>query len=1391
MVFVMILSMVTGLSSLTLMSPAAAATPTGAILNTHAVMVDDQGKLVSWVNDQSQAYATVVTNAWNYLLTNVPVAEGGLPAYYTHSMMNPDTQLPVGWPHNPAGLYSMLIESALDYYAYSGDIRVMTAVQDLATYQLDHGMTLATDAWAGVPYASADGGATTYHGATYGNTTGVGDGDGVIEPDKVGELGEAWLTLYEYSGNTRFRDAAIAAADALAAHVRPGDATHSPWPFRVVASTGAIKEEYSAHTVSALELYDGLIRLGLGATSTYRSVRAAVLTWTLTYPVTNGSWSGYFEDVAYGTSTGNPNQLNALMFARYLLENPSADPSWEAHVRALIGWVETTFGVADTGATTIREQAAFPHAMGSHTSRYAAVNALLYAKTGDLTAKEKAYRAFNWATYMARANGVDIDGPEVNNEWFTDGYGDYIRHFMVGMGAVPEWSPPAQTHILSFTAPLSAVSYSSTEVDYTAAEPGGVEELHVTSAPTEVAADGAALSRLTDLTGPGYTYDPAGGVLHVRHDGATAVKIFFTGAPGNQVPSVSLTGPAVGSTFTPPATVTLTATASDPDGRVTQVEFFNGSTSLGSSATAPYTVTWSNVGPGTYNLVAKATDDAGAVVTSSVVPIRVTSLTAGWSQADVGSVGVAGDAATADGTFTVKGAGVDIWDSADSFHYVYQPLNGNGQIIARVVTQQNTDPWALAGVMIRESTAAGSREAIAAITPGNGVAFTWRSSTGGSSSYTSGSAGTVPIWLKLVRNGTAITAFRSANGTSWTQFASTTLSMATSVTMGLAVTSHNNPVLAVDTFDSVSSVGSADTTPPVVSAIAVSALNQNGATITWTTNEPADSQLAFGPTTAYGGLTTLNGSLVTAHSQVISGLDASATYHFQVRSRDAAGNLATAADQTFTTPAPPDTVAPSAPTNLGATASTATQVGLSWTAADDNVLVTGYLVKRDGTQIARTNGTSYTDGGLAPGSAHSYTVVAVDAAGNQSPESAPASVTLPADTTAPTAPGNLTASAVGTTQVSLTWTAATDDVGVTGYRIRRTGLSASTTGATTYLDTGLVPGGSYAYTVTAVDAAGNESAASSVASIVLPAPDIQAPSAPSALTAIATSAGNVTLSWTAATDDVGVARYNISRGGALLATTTTPGYLDPTVVGGTTYSYTVTAQDAAGNIGPAAGPAVVTTPVAPTLGLDTQVVVHGSSASTSITSPSLSTAGTNELLVAFLASDGPATSTSAFTSVATSGLTWTLRKRMNTQYGTAEIWTAPAAAKLSKVTVKASRSGSYRSSLVVAAFKGASLTTIGAVGGASAGSGAPTATVTTTRAGSWVWGVGNDWDRATARTVGTGQTKVDEFLTPNGDTFWVQRSTDPSPVTGTVVTVNDTAPTTERWNLAVIEVLPQ
>ncbi|HEY3320739.1 MAG TPA: endo-1,3-alpha-glucanase family glycosylhydrolase [Planctomycetota bacterium] len=183
-----------------------------------------------------------------------------------------------------------------------------------------------------------------------------------------------------------------------------------------------------------------------------------------------------------------------------------------------------------------------------------------------------------------------------------------------------------------------------------------------------------------------------------------------------------------------------------------------------------------------------------------------------WIDLDIGSVGFKGSGSLSGSTFSVSGSGADIWGTADAFNFTYQPLNGDGQIVARVVTVQNTDPWAKAGVMIRETTAVDSKFALMAVTPGYGTAFQRRLATTGTCTNTSGATAVAPYWVKLVRAGTMLTAYQSADGVTWATVGSDTLSMTTSVYAGLAVTAHNNTLLNASTFDNVTV--STSTPPP-------------------------------------------------------------------------------------------------------------------------------------------------------------------------------------------------------------------------------------------------------------------------------------------------------------------------------------------------------------------------------------------------------------------------------------------------------------------------------------------------------------------------------------------------------------------------------------------------
>jgi regulation of enolase protein 1 (concanavalin A-like superfamily) len=190
-------------------------------------------------------------------------------------------------------------------------------------------------------------------------------------------------------------------------------------------------------------------------------------------------------------------------------------------------------------------------------------------------------------------------------------------------------------------------------------------------------------------------------------------------------------------------------------------------------------------------------------VTQGTAPPPTSPLPSGWSSRDLGAVGAAGSASASSGVYTVRGAGADIWGTADAFHFTYREMSGDGRIVARVTGLNDTHRWAKAGVMIRESLTAGSRHAMMVTSPSMGMAFQRRLSTSGESVHTAGSGSAAPRWVALERSGNVIFAYESTNGVNWTLVGSQTIAMNQNVYVGLAVTSHVQGTLTTATFDDV------------------------------------------------------------------------------------------------------------------------------------------------------------------------------------------------------------------------------------------------------------------------------------------------------------------------------------------------------------------------------------------------------------------------------------------------------------------------------------------------------------------------------------------------------------------------------------------------------------
>jgi len=344
-------------------------------------------------------------------------------------------------------------------------------------------------------------------------------------------------------------------------------------------------------------------------------------------------------------------------------------------------------------------------------------------------------------------------------------------------------------------------------------------------------------------------------------------------------------------------------------------------------------------------------------------------------------------------------------------------------------------------------------------------------------------------------------------------------------------------------------------------------------------------------------------STVTAYSD--SNITAVASYQYRVRAGDAAGNLS--AYSSIASANVSDTIPPSAPGSLSATAASASRINVAWTSASDNVGVTGYRVERcqgsgcsNFAQVATTTtALTYNNTGLANGATYSYRIRATDAAGNLGPYSAIATAST-FDTQAPTAPGSPSSSAISSSQIRVTWTASTDNGGVTVYRIERCQgnncnnfAEVGTSSSTNFDSSGLTSSTTYRHRVRAADAAGNFSSYSAtVSATTFSGPDTQPPSTPSSLSATAISGSQINLAWSGATDNVGVTMYLMERCQGAGCTTfaeigasSTTSYNNTGLAIATTYRYRVRATDAAGNLGGYSPVAAAATLVPPQLSI--------------------------------------------------------------------------------------------------------------------------------------------------------------------------------------------------------------
>src|SRR5690606_6045431 len=215
--------------------------------NTHPVVLDEQSKIISWIQPQSIAYDQFLHQRWNFVKTLGPDSPGPDPRsrylqYYLYCAcgMMDGVMVPDDWMNDLGEKIPNWFESARLYYAYTVDSSVMTIIKDFADYTIKHGTSAPDFAWPNFPYTTTNAGDTVCRGFTTAKRFSLHE----IQVAHAGDLGITHYRLYQYTGDKKYLQAALNVANVLASKVRDGRATHSPWPYLVNMKSGEATSEY-------------------------------------------------------------------------------------------------------------------------------------------------------------------------------------------------------------------------------------------------------------------------------------------------------------------------------------------------------------------------------------------------------------------------------------------------------------------------------------------------------------------------------------------------------------------------------------------------------------------------------------------------------------------------------------------------------------------------------------------------------------------------------------------------------------------------------------------------------------------------------------------------------------------------------------------------------------------------------------------------------------------------------------------------------------------------------------------------------------------------------------------------------------------------------------------
>ena len=503
----------------------------------HPIKTDKSGKIIPWYNENpGKSYNHVINLVWNFWDT-MRHDMNGLPYYMNHQVWNAAFNDPRGIGGDQ---FAMALSSWRLYYAYTGNEKVKANMLFLADYYLTHGLSPANCQWPNITFP--------YNSYIY---SGIYDGDmragkDVAQPDKAGSFALELIHLYKISENKLYLEAAKKIANTLSSFIKEGNINYSPLPFKINVYTGntALLRDheftgtwidtagYTSNWAPAMQLFLDLIELKSGDTVTYKKSFGSILEWMKKYPMKENKWGPFFEDVDWWSET----QINAMTFARFIMEHREYFDDWKNDVQKIIAWVHKNFSNdkwKKYGVTVTNEQTVYQTPANSHSSRQAADELLYVSLSGDSTMYGNGVRELNWATYM-----VDFDGKNrfpQDEPWLTDGYGDYIRHYLRAMDAIPQLTVAGEDHIISSTSVIQQADYkgffnkfiylnfdypdtNKVVLFYRTFDSSGTEKIRLKKKPAAVLLENKPLLENKKAEGFQWKPMPVGGWLIIRRE---------------------------------------------------------------------------------------------------------------------------------------------------------------------------------------------------------------------------------------------------------------------------------------------------------------------------------------------------------------------------------------------------------------------------------------------------------------------------------------------------------------------------------------------------------------------------------------------------------------------------------------------------------------------------------------------------------------------------------------------------------------------------------------------------------------------------------------------------------------------------------------------------------